>query len=255
VTDGVPFLDARAPLAFAHRGYAHDGDENSMAAFQRAVDLGFRYLETDVRVTADGVALAFHDPFLDRVTDRHGRISAQPWSVVRKARIRGREPIPLLVDVLTTWPDVRVNLDVKAEGTIGPTIDAIRRTRSIDRVCVAAFSDARVAAIRQALGPQLTTALGPRAAFALVRAARRGRTLPHQSGQCAQVPPQLGGIRFVTAAFVRAAHQSGLQVHVWTINQREDMQRLLDLGVDGIITDEAELLRDVLTARGQWAPA
>jgi glycerophosphoryl diester phosphodiesterase len=253
--DGVPFLDAAPPLAFAHRGYAQDGDENSMAAFQRAVDLGFRYLETDVRVTADGVALAFHDPFLDRVTDRHGRISAQPWSVVRRARIRGREPIPLLVDVLSAWPGVRINLDVKAEGTLGPTVDAIRRTGSIDRVCVAAFSDARVAAVRRALGPGLTTALGPREAFALVRAARRGGTLAGPTGQCAQVPPRLGRIRFVTPAFVRAAHDSGLQVHVWTVNRREEMQAMLDLGVDGIITDEAELLRDVLTARGQWVGA
>jgi glycerophosphoryl diester phosphodiesterase len=251
----VPFLDAPLPLAFAHRGYAPDGDENSMAAFQRAVDLGFRYLETDVRVTADGVALAFHDPFLDRVTDRHGRISAQPWSVVRRARVRGREPIPLLVDVLTAWPDVRINLDVKAEGTIGPTVDAIRRTGSIDRVCVAAFSDARVAAVRRALGPRLTTALGPREAFALVRAARRGRTLTCPTGQCAQLPPQLGRIRFVTPSFVQAAHECGLQVHAWTVNRRDEMQRLLDLGVDGIVTDEAETLRDLLSERGQWAAA
>jgi glycerophosphoryl diester phosphodiesterase len=251
----TPFLGCLPPLAFAHRGYAQRGDENSMAAFQRAVDLGFRYLETDVRVTADGVALAFHDPFLDRVTDRHGRISAQPWSVVRTARIRGREPIPLLTDVLAAWPDVRVNLDVKAEATIGPTIEAIRRTGSIDRVCVAAFSDARVAAVRRALGPRLTTALGPREAFALVRAARRGRTLTCPTGQCAQVPPQLGRIRFVTPSLVQAAHECGLQVHAWTVNRRDEMQRLLDLGVDGIVTDEAETLRDLLSERGQWAAA
>jgi glycerophosphoryl diester phosphodiesterase len=251
----VPFLDAPLPLALAHRGYSPDGDENSMAAFQRAVDLGFRYLETDVRVTADGVALAFHDRFLDRVTDQHGRISALPYSVVRRARIRGREPIPLLVDVLTAWPEVRINVDVKAEGTVGPAVDAIRRTNSMDRVCLAAFSDARVAAVRQALGPGLTTALGPREAFALLRAGRRGRTLSNPTGQCVQVPPRLGRIRFVTPQFVQAAHDSGLQVHVWTVNRRAEMARLLDLGVDGIVTDEAVLLREVLAERGQWTPA
>jgi glycerophosphoryl diester phosphodiesterase len=148
-----------------------------------------------------------------------------------------------------------VNLDVKAEGTVQPTVDAIRQTGSLERVCVAAFSDARIAAARRALGPALTTSLGPREAFALLRAARRGRILGRPSGQCVQVPPRLGRIRFVTPQFVRAAHDSGLQVHVWTVNRREEMARLLDLGVDGIVTDEAEVLRDLLAARGQWAPA
>src|SRR5882757_9429753 len=116
-----------------------------MAAFERAVTLGYTYLETDVRVTSDGVALAFHDRSLDRVTDRRGRVEELPWSQVRYARIGGREPIPLLTDLIAAWPDVYINLDVKAEACVGPTIEAIRRTASIDRLCVAAFAEARVA--------------------------------------------------------------------------------------------------------------
>ncbi|HVU91220.1 MAG TPA: glycerophosphodiester phosphodiesterase family protein, partial [Jatrophihabitans sp.] len=129
------FLDAPTPHAFAHRGFAPDGAENSLAAFERAVALGYRYLETDVRVTADGVALAFHDASLDRVTDRRGRIADLSWSQVRRARIAGREPIPLLADLLAAWPDVRVNIDVKAPNKIAPTVEAIRRTGSVRRVC------------------------------------------------------------------------------------------------------------------------
>jgi glycerophosphoryl diester phosphodiesterase len=250
----VPFLDGPTPIAFSHRGFAPSGGENSMAAFERAVALGYRYLETDVRVTADGVALAFHDNTLDRVTDQRGRVGDLPWAQVRHARIGGSERIPVLTELLDAWPDARVNIDIKAEHCIGPTIDAIRRTRSIDRVCVGAFSGARVAAVRRVLGPRLCTALGPREALAL-RAATSLRRLPRRGpGQCAQVPARIGPVPFVDARYVATAHRLGLQVHAWTVNRRAEMVRLLDLGVDGLMSDAADVLRDVLIDRGQWRP-
>lgn len=251
----MAFLDAPTPLAFAHRGFAFDGDENSMAAFQRAVGLGYRYLETDVRVTADGVALAFHDAALDRVTDRRGKVAQLPWEQVRKARIGGREPIPLLVEVLTAWPDVRINIDVKAENTIGPTIDAIRQAAAVDRVCVGAFSAARVATVRRVFGSRLCTALGPREALAL-RLSASLRRAPRSAlgGQCAQVPARLGRLVLVDRAYVETAHRLGLQVHAWTVNRTDEMTRLLELGVDGMMTDRADVLRTVLRKRGQWVP-
>jgi glycerophosphoryl diester phosphodiesterase len=246
------FLDAPAPIAFAHRGYSRDGDENSMAAFEAAVALGYRYLETDVRVTADGVALAFHDGTLDRVTDQAGRIADLPWSLVRRARIRGREPIPMLADVLAAWPDVYVNLDVKADRGVPATVEAIRRTGSIERVCVGAFSTRRIERIRQELGPQLCTPLGPRAALRLrLPVAARGRGV-RLTGRCAQVPARIGRRPFVDARYIAAAHGHGLPVHAWTVNDPAEMTRLLELGVDGIMTDRADLLRDLLVARGQW---
>ncbi len=250
---GVSFLDGPVPLAFAHRGFDLTGAENSMVAFQRAVDLGYRYLETDVRVTGDGVALAFHDARLDRVTDRRGVIAHLPWSEVGKARIGGREPIPLLVDVLAEWPDVRINLDVKAEHSLAATIAAIRETNCVDRVCVGAFSDARITALRSEFGPQLCTALGPREAIGLRLASRRGRVPRRSEGRCAQVPARLGRVVFTDHRLVSTAHELGLQVHAWTVNERAEMERLLDLGVDGIMTDRADVLRDVLVQRGRWA--
>lgn len=249
------FLETAGPIAFAHRGFAAgdaEGAENSMAAFGEAVTLGYRYLETDVRVTADGVAVAFHDATLDRVTDRFGRVDAQPWTVVSQARIGGREPIPLLSDLLAAWPDVRINLDVKADRCIAPTIAAVRRTGTLDRVCVGAFSTRRIAAVRRGLGPGLCTSLGPYEAMRL-RLPRGGpRRLWRPAARCAQVPARIGSRRFVDASYLAAAHALGLQVHAWTVNDRAEMIRLLELGVDGIMTDRADVLRELLVARGQW---
>lgn len=242
------FLDGPTPYAFAHRGYAPDGDENSLAAFQRAVDLGFSYLETDVQVTADGVALAFHDATLDRLTELRGRIDSLPWSVVREARIAGLEPIPLLADVLTAWPHTRINLDVKSSRSVAATIDVLRRTGTVDRVCVAAFATRRIVAVRQAMGNGLCTAFGPGAVVSL-RLAGRARL---HGAACVEVPARMRGRRVVDSRFLRAAHRIGLPVIAYTVNDTAGMHELLDLGVDGLMTDRADLLRDVLRERGQW---
>jgi len=156
------YLDNSGPIPFAHRGGASEHPENTLAAFQSAVDLGYRYLETDVHVTADGVLLAFHDETLDRVTDRQGRIRDLPWSVVREARVDGQEPIPLLEEILGEWPEARVNIDVKHETSVEPLVETLRRTNSFDRVCVAAFSDGRLSRVRRLTGLRVCTALGPR---------------------------------------------------------------------------------------------
>ena len=143
------FLEHDGPLAFAHRGGAAGGLENSMAAFQHAVELGYRYLETDVHATADGVLLAFHDSTLDRVTDRRGQVARLSWSAVSRARIGGVEPIPLLEDLLGAWPDIRLNVDVKEAARRAPLVRTLQRTGAIDRVCVASFSHRRLRAVRR----------------------------------------------------------------------------------------------------------
>ena len=248
-----PFLDWPGPLAFAHQGahVAGGPGENTMAAFAAAVALGYRYLETDAHVTADGVLVAFHDDNLDRLTDRTGLIGDLPYAEVRAARVRGGEGVPLLEDVLAAWPDVRVNIDPKHDAAVAPLVDLIRRTGTLDRVCFGAFSDRRLARLRAALGPGACTSMGPRQVARLVAASRR---MPAGSfpAACVQVPTNQGPIPLVTERFVAAAHERGLPVHVWTINDADEMHRLLDLGVDGIMTDRTDVLKDVLTARGSW---
>ena len=247
-----PFLDWPGPIPFAHRGGASEAPENTMPAFEHAVRLGYRYLETDAHVTADGVLIAFHDDRLDRVTDRAGVIAELPWSEVQRARVDGREPIPLLEDLLKAWPDVRVNIDPKHDGAAEPLAAAIVRTRSVDRVCVGAFSDRRIGVVRSLVGPALCTSMGPREVAQLVSASRGLPGGGRLRSPCAQVPPNQGRVPLVTARLVETAHRLGVQVHVWTIDDGDEVARLLDLGVDGIMTDRPQVLKDVLSARGEW---
>jgi glycerophosphoryl diester phosphodiesterase len=250
------YLDGPTPLAMAHRGGAIEHLENTMPAFEACVALGYRYLETDVRATADGVLVAFHDAVLERVTDSVGRIDQLPWTAVAEARIGGREPVVRLEDLLGAWPDVRFNLDIKAAGVIAPLVRTVRKLDVADRICLASFSDARVAAARRVFGPGVCTALGPRgvAALRLSSYSPRAAGLVRIPAGCAQVPLQLGGRALVDDRFVTAAHDRGLQVHVWTVDGPEEAAALLDLGVDGIMTDRPAMLRGLLQDRGQWVP-
>ena len=184
-----PFLDWPGPLAFAHRGGASEAPENTMPAFEHAVGLGYRYLETDAHVTADGVLIAFHDDRLDRVTDRTGVIAELPWSEVREARVDGREPIPLLEDLLAAWPDVRDQHRPEARRRRRAAgRRASLRTGAVDRVCVGAFSDKRIARVQALVGPGLCTSMGPREVARLVSASRGVPGGGGVTSPCAQVP-------------------------------------------------------------------
>jgi glycerophosphoryl diester phosphodiesterase len=249
------YLDAPLPLAFAHRGGAADGDENTAEAFGRAVELGYRYLETDTRATTDGVAVVFHDDTLDRMLGRPGQVRDVRWADLSALRIRGAAAVPRLEDVLDAWPDVRFNIDVKADEAVDPTVTAVRRTGAMDRVLLASFSDARVARLRRALGPGVATSLGTRATARLWAASRVGGPrwpVGLANRAAVQVPVRHGRVRVVDRRFLRHAHRLGLQVHVWTIDDPTEMNELLDLGVDGIMTDRIEVLREVYLARGCW---
>jgi len=222
-----------------------------LAAFQRAFDEGYRYLETDVHATADGMLIAFHDPFLDRVTDIKGRVAAMTWDQVRRAKIRGTDPIPLMSELLDALPAAQFNIDAKAASVLGPLADLIRTTGAADRVCLGSFSDRRLAILRQMLGPEVDTSMGPREIFRLVRATSLGRGFA-TSAVAAQVPVSWQRFPIVTPRFIAAAHAAELEVHVWTINDEAEMHRLLDLGVDAIMTDRPDVLREVLISRGAW---
>ena len=255
-----PYLADPLPRAFAHRGW-HLGElaglENSLPAFQRAFTEGYRYLETDVHATADGVVVVHHDALLDRTTDGRGAIATQTWDQLKHVKVAGKVALSRLEDVLEELPEARFNIDVKANQAVEPFVRTIERTGAHDRVAAASFSDARLARIRKLAGPKLVTAMGPRAAFALW-ACGRLPLLPLRRlvlGAMAQVPVRQGALRVVNQAFLRGATRAGIEVHTWTIDDPAEMRTLLDLGVHGIVTDRPDLLRDVLIERGTWQQA
>lgn len=259
------FLDHPNPIAYAHRGGSSEAPENSLAAFARATTLGFRYLETDARLTADGVLVCMHDPDIARVSDRVGAVAQLTYAELAAARLVGPagvsdQRIPRLEDLFATWPAARLNIDAKEDRAVAPLAELVNRLGALDRVCMGAFSDARIAELRARLGEGLCTALGPRS-VARLRARSIGVPLRAPDGVVAQVPVKMSyrvgplplPLPVVDRLFLRAATKVGVVVHVWTVDKAAEMQRLLDLGVGGLMTDEPSTLRSVLQARGQWS--
>ncbi|MGN6299952.1 MAG: glycerophosphodiester phosphodiesterase [Angustibacter sp.] len=237
----------------AHRGFSLDGLENTMTAFAAAVGLGLHYVETDVHATRDGVVVAFHDSVLDRVSDGRGSIADLTWADLRSVRVGGAEVVPRLADLLDAWPDLRVNVDVKDWPAVTPLADVLHAAGALHRVCVASFDDRRSAAVARLVGPGLATSLGRGGVLRWWLAAaagvpRRGAPVP-STAVALQVPAAAGPLPVVTARSVAHAHRLGLHVHVWTVNEADQMHRLLDLGVDGLISDRADTLSQVLTQR------
>ncbi|BCB76025.1 glycerophosphodiester phosphodiesterase [Phytohabitans flavus] len=249
----MTYLDRPVPLAFAHRGGAAEGDENTAEAFARAVELGYRYVETDVHATTDGVVVVFHDETLDRVAGRPGRIDQLAWADLSTVRVGGAAAVPRLDEILAAWPQVRFNIDVKADSGVEATVDTVSRAGAGDRVLLASFSDSRLARLRTLAGPKVATSLGMRGVARLRVASLTGQRLVlPTSVVAAQVPVRYGRLPVVDRRFVRYVHKLGLQVHVWTIDEPAEMHDLLDLGVDGIMTDRVDVLRDVYVSRGVW---
>jgi glycerophosphoryl diester phosphodiesterase len=261
-----PYFDGPYPRAYAHRGWHIDdldGCENTLAAFHRAVAEGFDYLEMDVHASADGVAVVHHDAMLDRTTDGRGPIRARPAAALAGVRVRGREPVPLLEEVLTELPDTRITVELKSDAAVEPVLEVLERTGSWHRVCLGSRHDGSLRRARETAGERLCTSMAQGAAFGLrTRAWLDGLPdplcrlpAPPSPGDLAQVPRRLGPLTVVDAALLRAAHGSGREVHVWTVDSATEMTALLELGADGLLSDRPDVLRDVLHARGVWQGA
>lgn len=244
------FFDPPVPLAFAHRGGATTtenlGIENSLAAFSNAYRRGYRYFETDARATRDRVAYACHDARLGRLTGHDGAIAELSSAELDALLLSDTEPIVRLEVLLDAFVDVCFNIDVKSADAIEPVCRAIERVHAVDRVCLASFSHRRLSQLRSRL---------PDAAFSAssteVARAVSGLGMPRRA-HCLQVPVRTGSLPIVTPRLLRRAHRAGLQVHVWTVDDPAAMHALLDLGVDGLMTDRLDLLENVLLERGQW---
>lgn len=230
--------------------------ENSLPSFQSAVALGFRHVETDLRTSSDGVLMVFHDEVLDRVTNGKGKISAHTFAELSRLRINGTEAIPRFEDLVAALPGTKINFDVKDAVGVVPLVDVIERYSLHDRICIASFSDSRRRAVLARLGKRTASSGGMLsiAAFLLFSAWLPRRWLKRilHNVDCLQVPERAGILRVVSRKSIHRAHLLGLKLHVWTINDKADMHRLFDLGVDGVMTDRADLLAQVMHERGYW---
>jgi glycerophosphoryl diester phosphodiesterase len=245
------YLDPPTPRVLAHRGLALDAPENTMLAFTRAVGIGAAYLETDVHVSHDGVAVISHDPSLRRVAGRALRVSDLTMDELRRIDLGHGQGFCTLEEALEAFPQTRFNIDIKVEGALAPTVAALRRTGAASRVLLTSFTDGRR---RRAAGLVVDAVSSPGRAGvirALVAApfGPRALTWAVRGAVALQVPERVGPLPVVTRAFVERAHRAGLEVHVWTVNDPSIMTRLLDVGVDGLVTDRADLALPLVEAR------
>lgn len=293
-----------APLAFAHRG-ADPERENTMAAFERAVELGYRYLEIDVRTAADGTLVVFHDEMLDRVTDGSGPLSSKTWEELSRLRVIGSgrngaayetsageltdgndrlfrreprgdrdlaepdegaadgpagetagEPLVTFEDLLARWEDVHLNVDLKDAASVDEFARIVEKQGAHERVLAASFNDARRHRVRRKMSRKVSTSGGWVATGLMVLFGPLGLMGRLRSRladiDCVQVPIKQGPVTIVSKRFIDRCHKAGLQVHVWVVDEPSEMHRLLDLGVDGLMTDDVEALAAVMEERSVW---
>jgi glycerophosphoryl diester phosphodiesterase len=236
-----------------------------MEALIGAVSLGYRHIETDLRMTADGVLVCLHDREVDRTTDGHGPVSAMTIAEVteldagyrhsaqegRVYRNRGLT-VPTFEEVVQALPDVNFVVDLKADGMASELGRLVEQHALHDRLIVGSLSDRRIREVIEVTQGRVATSTGLATTRRWLASSRIRRPGPGPAAAL-QVPVTMRGVRVVDERLIAAAHSLGLQVHVWTVNHRAEIERLLDLGVDGLVTDRPDLLREVLTSRGEWA--
>ncbi len=256
-----PYLNAEYPLRFAHRGSRVLWPENTAESFQGAVDLGYRYIETDVRITRDGVVVAFHDASLDRTTNGTGDV--RDWDLADVQRLDAawwfdeEDGYPLrgtgvkvrpLAEVFDLWPDVLFNIDLKGPGLEWAVADVIKRHGRDHSTLIGSFFDRRIAKFRRITRGEIAVSAGPSAVLAMVAASRLGRSV-RRPVAAYQLPFDYKTVP-IDRKLIDGIHRADAQIHTWTVNEASDMHHLLELGVDGIVTDRPDTLNEVLRERG-----
>lgn len=241
-----PYFAGPTPRVFAHRGLHASAPENTASSFRAAIEAGVTYIETDVVASKDGVAVVSHDTTLDRISDRTGPLSDLTAAELAAVDLGG-EGFITLADALEQFPTARFNIDVKDAAAISGVVSAVRDANAIDRVLVTSFSASRRRATVDQL-PGVASSAASREFLAIAAMARLGLTPPLPRIHALQIPERAYGMTFVTEQLVERYHRAGLEVHVWTVNDEATMRRLLGLGIDGIVTDRADIALDVISS-------
>jgi len=250
------FLESGNAVAFAHRGGSSVG-ENGLSVFHAITKLGYTHVETDVRTTQDEVPLIFHDENLQRMTGRHDKVRDVTAAEAAQLKLPNDDTIPTLEEALEEFPELMLNIDLKDDASVRPVCDVLKKTAAFDRVCVTSFSEQRIASARNILGPRVCTGIGIEGALRFVSLSFFLKRRPALTRDAAvlQLPFRWHGLHIVTRGLIDRAHEAGLAVHVWTLNDESSMQAALDLDVDGVMTDQPELLKRILVRRGKWRTA
>jgi len=257
----VPYLSLEHPIRLAHRGSRILWPENTMHAFHGAVEMGYKYIETDVRISKDGHIVVFHDETLERTTNSRGNVADWHLDELYKLDaafhfdhekghpLRGQGVgISSLADVLAEFPDVHFNIDLKGPNLEWPVADVIRKAGREETVMIGSFVGHRTAKFRRITKGNIATSAGPRDTLTMWAASRRGRFV-RRPVEAYQIPFNYRSLP-IDQKYVDAIHNSGAQVHFWTVNDKPAMHRMLDLGADGIVTDRPDLLNEVTEERG-----
>ena len=250
------YLGLSGPIAVAHRGGGLENVENSLSAFQHAMNLGYQVLETDVHASADGVLVVMHDPDLTKTCGQPVQIAENSWSFLSTLRMNNGDRLLRLEELVEAAPaPIRLNIDPKSDAAVQPLSRLLTQHPDlVTRVCLGSFSAQRLKALRAA-HPEIPTSLGASEIAQFFLACKlRVRTRLPSSVVALQIPERRKGVQLVSQQFINFAHDMGVDVHVWTVNTEDDMHRLLDLGVDAIITDRPTTLKQVLVERGSWRP-
>ena len=246
------YFSPAVPRVLAHRGLALEAPENTLLAFAHALALGVEHLETDVHASRDGVAMIAHDADLDRVAGIPGRVDERTAAELAALALGADQGMPTLAEALEAFPEARFNIDLKSAEAVAPTVDAVRQLRAEHRVLLTSFSERRRAAALRLLPEVATSASAPRFAAALL-AARIGAVPLVRAAlagvHAVQMPERALAGTTTSPGVLRAFRAAGVEVHVWTINDPATMRGLLDRGVDGIVTDRADLALEVLRTR------
>lgn len=249
-----PFFDSDTPLPLAHQGGGGEETENSAAAFANAHRLGYRYLDIDLQTTSDGVLVAFHDDTLERLTGLDGSVADRTWAELSDARLPNSEPLARFDDLLDAHPEAFWNIEIKSDQATEPVVATVRRRGLDRRVCLNTFYDWRMWKIRKTASDIEPAYSTPIISTLWLKVTSYVPFLPYRtSADATQAPVEDRGIPVLDQRYVKRAHDVGLRVIVWTIDEPDEMHRLLDIGVDGILTDAPTVLKSVLQERGQWA--
>ena len=240
-----PFFQDFSFYGFVHRGGDEVETENTIEAFEYSANLGFIFMETDVQATKDNHIVIFHDSTLKRMAGINKTISDLTLDDVRSIELKDGGRIPLLSEALESFPGLRFNIDIKTEDALVNSVKIVKDMNCLNRTCLASFSSARLNRIRKLAGPNVCTSSGQMDIFKMM-CSSIGIKFKKTQGHCAQIPRRQWGVPVLTNRFIQIARNENKLVHVWTIDDKQQMLNLIELGVDGLMTDKPSVLKEAM---------